>query len=99
MDCGYARHRDEACTKDRLTYKERDYRRMAGAIAWGMRGGGGGRGGAAAAAAVPDLNRVAANLFMLLTQAAGIPVQQDDVADGAAHIEELGQGNADGVGE
>lgn len=98
MDCGYARHRDEACTRDRLSYKERDYRRMAGAIAWGVRRDGGG--GAAAGAAAPNVNQVAANLFLLLTQAAqAMEAQSNDGGDGGAHIEEVGQGNGDGVSE
>lgn len=100
MDCGYPRHRNEACTKDRLLYKERDYRRMAGAIAWGLRGGQGRRGGAVAAAAVPNVNQAAVNLFMLLTQAASVmQAQRDEVVDGNVHIDEVEQGNGGGVSD
>lgn len=47
IDCGLARHRDEACTTPRLSYKERDYRRMASAVTWAARPNAGGGGAAA----------------------------------------------------
>lgn len=105
MDCGHVRHQGVACTMNKLTFKERDYRRMAGAIEWGIRRAGAARGamgGAAAAAgpAAPNVNQTAANLFLLLTQAAGnYQAQQDMAQDQGAHIEEVGQGNGDGVSE
>lgn len=104
MDCGYRRHRGEDCTRPKLSFKERDYRRMAGAIAWEIRRGGGdaggGRGGAAASGVPPNLNQAAANIFLLLSQAANaIQAQQGGDSDHGAHIEEVRPGNGDGVGE
>lgn len=98
VDCGYGRHRGEACTSPKLSYKERDYRRMASTIAWEIRKAGGVV--AAPAAAAPNVNQATANLFMLLTQAASALQAQlgDDPGEGA-HIEEVDSGNGDGVSE
>lgn len=104
MDCGRVRHQGVPCAAGaKLPYKERDYRRMAGAIAYEIRrqGGAGGAGARAAAgpAAATD-NQAATNLFMLLTQAVGLMQAQQTEGDNVgAHIEEVGPGNADGVSE